>query len=90
MDFYAIELIDGRLKVAGPDRYRVTVYHGEGSSVFHIIDTQAPEDEQPCIVRSYRDNPSDAAMHCLALNDANDRELAACASQAPFAEVIPC
>jgi hypothetical protein len=35
----------------GP-RFIVTAWHGESRSIFYVVDTQAHEDEQPCIVAS--------------------------------------
>lgn len=34
-------------------RYRISVYHGEGSSLFHVVDTEAPVDAQPLTVGTY-------------------------------------
>ncbi len=36
------------------ERYAVTVYHGESSTVFYVVDTSAPESEQPAVKASYR------------------------------------
>ena len=37
---------------AGWPRFIVTAWHGEGRSIFYVVDTQAREDEQPSIVAS--------------------------------------
>lgn len=29
--------------------YKVTVWHGEHGSLFYVVDTQAPESEQPAV-----------------------------------------
>lgn len=31
---------------------RIVVAHGESLSVFHIVDPQAPEAEQPCVLET--------------------------------------
>ena len=33
----------------------VTVYHGEGHSLFYVLDLTAPESEQPAILATYRE-----------------------------------
>ena len=35
------------------NRFRVTVQHGEGRSVYYVVDTAQPEAEQPAIVASF-------------------------------------
>lgn len=37
-----------------PGRFRVAVSHGEGDTVFYAVDSAAPQDEQPAVVRSWR------------------------------------
>ena len=34
-------------------RYKITTYHGEGDTVFNVVDADAPEGEQPAVVASY-------------------------------------
>lgn len=34
-------------------RYKVTTWHGEGDSLYYIVDTEAPEGEQPAVVACY-------------------------------------
>ena len=34
-------------------RYKTTVWHGEGDSLFYVVDTEAPPDEQPCVVGTF-------------------------------------
>lgn len=34
-------------------RYKVSSRNGERETIYHVVDTQAPEGEQPAIVRSY-------------------------------------
>ena len=34
-------------------RYRIVTVHGEARSLFHVLDTIAPEGEQPAIVASF-------------------------------------
>ncbi len=41
-----VSLQDGRT-------YGVTAVHGESRSIFHVVDCDAPEGEQPAIVASY-------------------------------------
>lgn len=36
-------------------RFKVIANHGESKSVFSVVDTQAPDDEQPCVVTSFTD-----------------------------------
>ena len=33
--------------------YRVVTVHGESRSLFHVVDVNAPETDQPAIVASY-------------------------------------
>lgn len=35
------------------DRYKVTTQHGESGSVHYVVDTWAPEGEQPAVKESY-------------------------------------
>lgn len=37
-----------------PGRFRIEAVHGEGGTVYHVIDTAAPEPEQPAVVASWR------------------------------------
>lgn len=48
-------------------RYKVTAWHGESGSIFYVVDSQAPEQDQPAILFSYR-NRHTAAGHAAALN----------------------
>ncbi len=34
-------------------RYRVITTHGEGNSVFSVVDSAAPEAEQPAVIASF-------------------------------------
>ena len=34
-------------------RFKVITVHGETATVFHVVDSEAPEGEQPAIVHSY-------------------------------------
>jgi hypothetical protein len=34
-------------------RFRIVVVHGEGRSLFHVTDTEALPDEQPCVLATY-------------------------------------
>lgn len=34
-------------------RFTVTTVHGEGASLYHVVDTDAPEALQPLIVNTY-------------------------------------
>lgn len=36
------------------DRYVITIWHGEGSTVYYVIDTWASEQDQPAVVASWR------------------------------------
>jgi hypothetical protein len=42
-------------------RYKVTTWHGEIGTVFYVVDTAAPEEEQPAVVLSYGPVYIDAA-----------------------------
>jgi len=35
--------------------YKVIPYHGEAATVFFVVDSNAPESEQPAVVASYRE-----------------------------------
>lgn len=35
-------------------QYRVTTVHGESDTIWHIVDTEAPEEDQPSIYVSLR------------------------------------
>lgn len=35
------------------NRYQVATTHGEGATVYAVIDTAQPQDEQPCVVQSW-------------------------------------
>ena len=35
-------------------RYKVTAWHGEGRSVFCVVDSFAPESEQPAVVGEWK------------------------------------
>lgn len=34
-------------------RFIIVPVHGEGRSLFNIVDTTAPSDEQPCVIQSF-------------------------------------
>jgi hypothetical protein len=34
-------------------RFKVTTVHGESGSLFHVVDTAAPQDDQPAIVSTF-------------------------------------
>lgn len=36
------------------DRHVITIHHGEGSTVYYVIDTWASEQNQPAVVASWR------------------------------------
>jgi len=46
-------------------RYAIVTVHGEGKTVFHIVDKAASTDEQPCIMgsRSTRDSAESACAY---------------------------
>ena len=46
-------------------RFKVSIVHGEGNMVYHAIDTKAPKDMQPAIVRSWsiKEDGADARFH---------------------------
>lgn len=48
-------------------RYTVRTVHGEGATVYHALDTFAPDTEQPSIVRSWSSRTEPRA-HELALD----------------------
>lgn len=43
-------------------RYRVVVWHGESGSRFYVVDSKAPEDEQPAVVASRTQRPAAQAI----------------------------
>lgn len=49
-------------------RYKVTAWHGEAETLWHVVDTHAPEGEQPAVVWTFH---SPMLAHCEAdlLND---------------------
>lgn len=52
-----------------PARYKVTAWHGETGSIFYVVDTHAPEDEQPAVVREY----STRALAVMSRDNLNSR-----------------
>ena len=46
-----------------PARFKVEVVHGESLTIFHVVDTRALTGEQPCVIRSIR-NDRAAAEKC--------------------------
>lgn len=50
-------------------RYKVEVFHGEHASIYYVIDTEAPEGEQPEVVTST--NSPEAARSFAAFLNAN-------------------
>lgn len=51
-------------------RYRITAWHGEGRSVFYVVDAYAPFQERPALVASYiiRENAEHEAARLNALD----------------------
>ncbi len=47
-----------------PDRYRVTTFHGEGATLYHVVDGEAPEGEQPAVVESFSTKGHSGAHSC--------------------------
>ena len=47
-------------------RYVVITWHGEHRSLFYVVDTQAPEEEQPAVVASFESRDA-AERHCAEL-----------------------
>ena len=39
--------------VVTPEPYMVAVWHGEGRTVFYVVDSRQPESEQPAVVCSF-------------------------------------
>lgn len=35
------------------ERYKVTISHGEGATLYAVVDTSQPEEEQPAVVLTY-------------------------------------
>jgi hypothetical protein len=48
------------------NRFRVTASHGEGASVYHVIDSWAPDDEQPAVVHSFSTREHGARTRAVA------------------------
>ena len=47
-------------------RYKMVTWHGEGSTVYYIVDTAAPAEDQPAVVCSYRDKAeAEEAQRCF-------------------------
>lgn len=46
------------------DRFKVTIVHGERETVYHVVDAQAPEEQQPSIVASYSTKGHSGAHSC--------------------------
>ena len=46
------------------DRYKVVTVHGEGETLYHVVDTQADAAEQPAIVQSYSTRGHSGAHSC--------------------------
>jgi hypothetical protein len=40
-------------QVDSPKRYKVVVNHGEGKSIFSVVDSMAPEGEQPKVIKDF-------------------------------------
>ena len=36
-------------------RYKAVVWHGECASMYYVVDTYAPDDEQPCVLTTFDD-----------------------------------
>lgn len=53
-------------------RYRVSTFHGETRTLFHVVDAHAPESEQPCVLMTFHDK--DAAQRRADLWSANDAD----------------
>lgn len=47
------------------DRYKTTTVYGEGETIYHVIDTAAPEGEQPAIVSSESTKRGNASAHSI-------------------------
>ena len=52
-------------------RFRVVTWHGEGRSVWYVVDTAAPASEQPAVIVSYTDR-SAAELHAARLNSGKE------------------
>jgi hypothetical protein len=61
------KLADAGRGTSPADRFIVSPWHGEGRSVFYVVDSTAPEDSQPHVVADYPDRES-ADRHATALN----------------------
>lgn len=48
-------------------RYIITLWHGECTTLYYIVDTQAHDDEQPCVVESFTQR-SIAESECAKYN----------------------
>lgn len=52
-------------------RFQVVSWHGESGSIFNVVDTSKPEEDQPFVCRSFRD------LDCARIY-ASEREELAC------------
>lgn len=72
-------------------RYVVSVWHGEGRSIFAVVDTFAPESEQPAVVSTHatREAADDAVEgHVVAARGRALDELAGALDRAEFARKV--
>ena len=65
-------------------RYTVTVWHGEGRSTFSVVDTGAPEAEQPAILSTHATR-AEADEYAANRNGARLDDMAAAWDRAEFA-----
>ena len=49
------------------EHYKVIAVHGEGRTLFHVVNAAAPEAEQPTIIRTWQDRQA-AEMEADELN----------------------
>ncbi len=64
-------------------RYKVSTVHGEMGTVHHVVDSEAPEGEQPAIIASFSTAKFASQARALAcrVRDVNNKEKAENAKQ---------
>lgn len=56
-------------------RFTVVTVHGEGASLFHVVDTDMPATWQPAIVASYRNDRPAAEQDAARRNEQDAKRL---------------
>jgi hypothetical protein len=64
-------------------RYKITTEHGEGATVWHVVDTQAHDADQPAILASYSTAKLQGQAHraAIACRDVHNAQSCLCAER---------